>query len=96
MRGIIYLAVRRTFMEWKYFVEIVAVLIMVGGVGGIFYGVFKGTITLSFRTIQFLAIAFGVPAIMILSMERSIGNEATAALIGMIVGYALSGIGRSE
>jgi len=83
-------------MGWRYVVEIVAVLIMVGGVGGIFYGVFKGTITLSFRTIQFLAIAFVVPAILILSMERTIGNEATAALIGMIVGYALSGIGRSE
>ena len=83
-------------MGWRYFVEVLAVLIMVGGVGGIFYGVFKGTITLSYRTIQFLAIAFVVPAILILSLERSIGNEATSALIGMIVGYALSGINRSE
>lgn len=83
-------------MGWRYVVEVVAVLIMLGGVGGIFYGVFKGTITLSSRTIQFLAIAFVVPAILILSMERSIGNEGTAALIGTIVGYALSGIGRNE
>jgi hypothetical protein len=96
MRGIIYLALRRTFMEWRYVVEIVAVLIMVGGVGGIFYGVFKGTITLSSRTIQFLAIAFVIPAILILSMERTLGNEATAALLGMIVGYVLSGFTRSE
>ena len=83
-------------MGWRYVVEVVAVLLMVGGVGGIFYGVFKGTITLSFRTIQFLAIAFVVPAILIMSLERTIGNEATAALIGTIVGYALSGIGKSE
>lgn len=83
-------------MEWRYVVEIVAVLIMVGGVGGIFYGVFKGTITLSSRTIQFLAIAFVIPAILILSMERTLGNEATAALLGMIVGYVLSGFTRSE
>jgi hypothetical protein len=96
MRGIIHLALRRTFMEGRHVVEIVAVLIMVGGVGGIFYGVFKGTITLSFRTIQFLAIAFIIPAILILSMERTLGNEATSALFGTIVGYVLSGLTRSE
>jgi len=83
-------------MGWKYVVEIVAVLIMVGGVGGIFYGMFKGTLGLSFRTIQFMAIAFVVPAVVILSMERSIGSEATAALIGTIVGYALSGSGSHD
>ncbi len=83
-------------MWLRYIVEIVAVLIMLGGVGGIFYGVFKGTIVLSVRTLQFLAIAFVVPVILILSLERTIGNEATAALIGTIVGYALSGLGKSE
>jgi hypothetical protein len=34
--------------------------------------------------------------IMILAMERGIGNEAAAALIGTIVGYVLSGLNRSE
>ena len=33
---------------------------------------------------------------MILALERAIGNEAGAALIGTVVGYALSGIGKSE
>ena len=80
----------------RFAVEIIAVLIMLSAVGGIFYGVFRGTITLSFRTIQFLAVSFVVPAIIVLSMERSIGNEASAALIGMIVGYALSGSVKSE
>ncbi len=83
-------------MGWRFAVEIIAVLIMLGAVGGIFYGVFKGTIALSFRTIQFLAISFVVPALLILSLERAIGSESTAALIGTIVGYALSGIGKSE
>lgn len=83
-------------MGWRYTIEILAVLIMMGGVGGIFYGVFKGTITLSFRTIQFLAIAFTLPLILILALERGMGSEAAAALIGVIVGYALSGIGRTE
>ena len=83
-------------MGWRYVVEVVAVLIMLGGVGGIFYGVFKGTITLSSRTIQFLAVSFVVPAIIVLSMERAIGSESSSALIGTIVGYVLSGTGRNE
>lgn len=66
-------------MGWRVTVEILAVLIMLGGVGGIFFGVFKGTIALSVRTLQFLAIAFVVPAVLILSLERSIGSESTAA-----------------
>jgi hypothetical protein len=83
-------------MGWRFAVEILAVLIMLGGVGGIFYGVFKGTIALSVRTLQFFAIAMVVPAVLILSLERSIGNESTAALLGTIVGYVLSGGVRNE
>jgi hypothetical protein len=83
-------------MGWRLTVEILAVLIMLGGVGGIFYGVFKGTIALSVRTLQFLAIAMVVPAVLILSLERSIGNESTAALLGTILGYVLAGGVKNE
>jgi hypothetical protein len=83
-------------MGWRFTVEILAVLIMLGGVGGIFYGVFKGTIALSVRTIQFLAIAMIVPAVLILSLERSIGNESSAALLGTIVGFVLAGGVKNE
>lgn len=88
--------VKEDIMGWRFTVEIVAVLIMLGGVGGIFYGVFKGTIALSVRTLQFLAITFVVPAVLILSLERSLGNESTAALLGTIVGYVLAGGVKSE
>ena len=83
-------------MGWRFAVEIIAVLIMFGAVGGTYYGVMKGIIALNVRTIQFLAIAFLVPAVLVLAMERAIGSEATSALIGIIVGYALSVIGKSE
>jgi len=83
-------------MGWRYVVEIVAVLIMLGGVGGIFYGVFKGTIALSSRTIQFLAIAFALPMILILSLEGRVGSDATSAVIGMVVGYTLSELSKKE
>jgi len=83
-------------MALRYIVEIVAVLIMLGGVGGIFYGVFKGTITLSVRTLQFLSIAIVVPAVLILSLERSLGNESTSALLGAIMGFVLAGGVKNE
>jgi hypothetical protein len=83
-------------MGWRYIIEFAAMLIMLGGVGGILYGVVKGTIAFSFRTIQLMAIIFVLPVVMILALERAIGNEAGAALIGTVVGYALSGIGKSE
>ncbi len=83
-------------MGWRYAVEIIAVLIMLVGVGGILYGVLKGTIAFSIRTIQFLAVAFALPTILILSFERGLGNESTAALLGTIVGYFLAGMNKGE
>ena len=83
-------------MGWRFTVEILVALIMLGSVGGILYGVFKGTIVLSIRTLQFLAIATVIPAVLILSLERSIGNESTAALLGTIVGFVLAGGVRNE
>lgn len=83
-------------MGWRVTVEILVALIMLGSVGGILYGVFKGTIVLSIRTLQFLAIAAVIPAVLILSLERSIGNESTAALLGTITGFVLAGGVRNE
>lgn len=83
-------------MGWRFTVEILAVLIMLGGVGGIFYGVFRGTIALSVRTLQFLAIAMVVPAVLVLSLEQRLGSESSAALFGAIVGYVLAGGVKNE
>lgn len=83
-------------MGWRFAVEIIAVLIMFGVLGGAYYGVSRGIIALNLRTVQVLAVSFLVPAVMILAMERAIGSEATAALVGIIVGYTLSVIGHRE
>lgn len=83
-------------MWWRIVVEVVAALIMLGGVGGILYGVLKGSLAFSARTIQFMTIACVLPVTLILSLERTLGNEGTAAIIGTIVGYVLSGIGKTE
>ena len=83
-------------MAWRFAVEFIAAVIMFGVVGGIFYGAFRGTLSLNFRTIQFMAVSFLVPAILILSLERAISSEATSALMGIIVGYVLSVLGKGE
>jgi len=63
-------------MGWRSAVETITVLIMLGG-GGITLDVFKGTIALSIRTLQYLAIAFAVPAVLILSFERSFSSDSS-------------------
>lgn len=83
-------------MWWHFSLELLAVLIMAGSVGGIFYGVLKGTIAFSARTVQFLAVAFVLPLILILSLEQTIGKESASALIGVIVGYMLAGISKGD
>ncbi len=83
-------------MWWKIIVEVLAALIMLGGVGGILYGVLKGTLAFSSRTIQFVAISCILPGTLILSLERSLGNEGTAAIYATIVGYVLSGLGKQD
>ncbi len=83
-------------MEMKYIIEVLIVLMMIGGVGGILYGVLKGTLAFSGRTVQFLAIAAALPGITILALERAVNGETAAALFGTIVGFALSSMTKHE
>lgn len=48
------------------------------------------------RSIQFLAVGFIFPTILILAEETILSAEATAALIGVLAGYLLSGIEKYE
>ena len=84
-------------MPWlRTFIELIAALVIAGGVGGILYGVLKGNIAFSGRTIQFAAITCVLPAILILSLEHAVGGEGTMAIFGTVVGYALSVIKQTE
>lgn len=51
----------------------------------------KGT---SARAIQFLAVGFIFPTILILALDKTISAETTAAILGVLAGYLLSDIGR--
>ena len=80
----------------KYLIEALVVLMMIGGAGGILYGVMKGTLAFSGRTIQFLALAVALPTLIVLAMEGRIGSEATTGIIGVVVGFALSSMTKQE
>ncbi len=80
----------------KYLIEILVVLMMIGGAGGILYGVLKGTLAFSGRTIQFLAIAVALPALVLLAMESRMGGETVSGIIGVVVGFALSSMSKQE
>ncbi len=80
----------------KYLIEALVVLMMIGGAGGILYGVFKGTLAFSGRTIQFLALTVALPATIVLSMESRMGGEAVSGIVGVVVGFALSSMTKHE
>ncbi len=80
----------------KYIIEVLVTLMMIGGAGGILYGVFKGTLAFSGRTIQFLALTVALPGIIVLALERAIGGDTVAVVIGTIVGFALSSMTKSD
>lgn len=77
-------------------VEVAAVLIMAGALGGILYDRIKKNKGIGVRVIQFLAVSFVIPTVLILALEAKLSTDATAAILGAVVGYVLSGIGKDE
>jgi hypothetical protein len=75
-------------MQW--WIGLVAVLIMAGGLGGLYYLIMKQKLTLGVRAIQFLSIVFVLPLLLILGLFNILGRETIGVIIGVIVGYVLS------
>ena len=78
----------------RLWIELFAVLIMAGGLGGIFYLIIKQNAIIGIKTIQFIAIVFILPMLLILGLEGSIGRETLSVLLGTLVGFLLSGTGK--
>ncbi len=75
-------------------IGLIGALIMAGGLGGIFYLILKQNMTIGTKIIQFLAIAFVLPLILVLGILNILGRETIGTIIGTVVGYVLSGIGK--
>jgi uncharacterized membrane protein len=72
-------------------IAVIAALIMAGGLAGIFYLIIKQNAVIGARTIQFIAIVFVLPLMIVLGLINVIGRETIGPLIGVIIGYVLSG-----
>ena len=69
---------------------------MIGGLAGIFIERIWRNRGIDVRVIQFLTIVLIIPVILILAPEDILNGQTTAALIGTVIGYILSGIGKNE
>lgn len=76
---------------YQIWVSVISLLIMAGGLYGIFYLVVKQNATIGIKTIQFLAVVFVLPLLIILGVNNILGRETIGTLLGVIVGYVLSG-----
>lgn len=76
-------------MQW--WVALIAALIMAGGLGGLFYLIIRQQAALDAKSIRFLAILFVLPLLIILGLFNVLGRETIGTVIGVVVGYVLSG-----
>jgi len=75
---------------FQLWIAVIAVLIMAGGLGGIYYLIIKQNAVIGARTIQFLSIVFVLPLMLALGVTNVIGKETIGPLVGVIIGYVLS------
>ncbi len=78
----------------QLWIGLIAVLIMAGGLGGIFYLIVKQNASIGVRTIQFLALIFVLPLLVVLGIFNVLGRETIGTVVGVVVGYVLSGFGK--
>ncbi len=75
---------------YQLWIAIIAVLIMAGGLGGIYYLIIKQNAVIGTKALQFIAIVFVLPLMLALGVTNVIGRETIGPLIGVIIGYVLA------
>ena len=74
----------------QIWIAVIAVLIMAGGLGGIYYLIIKQNAVIGTKTLQFISIVFVLPLMLALGVTNVLGRETIGPLIGVIVGYVLA------
>ena len=79
---------------YQVWIAVLAVLIMAGGLAGVLYLIIKKQMAINNKMIQFLAVTFVLPLLVTLGIMNTLGRETIGTLLGVIVGYVLSGFGK--
>lgn len=77
-------------------IEVLAIIVMLVGLIGIMVDRIFFKKGISVRVIQLIAVIFIIPTILILSIEDFFDSDVVGVLLGAIVGFILSGVGRDE
>lgn len=75
----------------QIWIGVIGTLIMAGGLGGLFYLITKQKVVIGTKAIQFLAIVFVLPLLLVLGVTNILGRETIGTVIGTVVGFVLSG-----
>ncbi len=81
---------------YQIWIAVIGALIMAAGLGGILYLIITQQASITTKVIQFLTIAFMLPLLLILGITNSLGKDTIGTLLGVIVGYVLSGFGKDN
>ncbi len=81
---------------YQIWIAVIGALIMAAGLGGILYLIITQQASITTKVIQFLTIAFMLPLLLILGITNSLGRDTIGTLLGVIVGYVLSGFGKDN
>ncbi len=79
---------------YNVWIALIAVLIMAGSLGGVLYLVIKQQTAITNKLIQLIAVTFVLPLLVTLGIMNVLGRETIGTLLGVVVGYVLSGFGK--
>lgn len=79
---------------YQIWIAVIGAVIMAVGLCGVLYLIIKQQAVINIRLIQFLTIAFVLPLMLVLGIMNTLGRETIGTLLGVVVGYVLSGFAK--
>ncbi len=87
-------AIPKGVLFMQNIISLIAVLIMAGGLGGVYYLIIKQNASLGIKAIHFIAVVFTLPLLLVLGLYNVLGRETIGTILGVVIGYVLSGFGK--
>jgi hypothetical protein len=76
---------------YQIWIAILGVLVMAGGLFGVYYLIIKQNAVLGAKTLQLIAIVFVLPMLLVLGVLNVLRSDTIGPLVGVIVGFVLAG-----